>query len=105
MGKLRAADDLEGVLSKLWELRTLRDYNWQGILNHTQGMLKLFFAEKQVESLTVEQCQSVFDLVDRYLGPSTKTEDDLVEVTRLIEDAGGDPFGAISGEPENPIEE
>jgi hypothetical protein len=103
MTRLTAADELDGALSRLWDLREARDINWQAILNHTQGMLKQFFADKQVETLRPEQCRPIREIVEGYLGPSTKTADELVEVIRLIEDAGADPFGAISGDPdENP---
>src|SRR5947209_900360 len=48
MARLVAADDLDGLLARMWDLREGRDINWQAILNHTQGMLKQFFADKQV---------------------------------------------------------
>jgi hypothetical protein len=99
MDRVRAADSLETTLSRLWDLHEYRDVNWQSVLNLVQGMLKQFFAAKQVELLTTEQCRHIYDIVDRYLGPSTKTADDLNEVVRLIADAGADPFAAISGEP------
>jgi hypothetical protein len=100
MTRLAAADELDVALAKLWDLREARDINWQAILNHTQGVLKQFFADKQVETLCPEQCRRIMEIVDGYLGPSTKTADELVEVIRLVEDAGADPFGAISGDPD-----
>jgi hypothetical protein len=100
MTRLTAADDLDRVLTRLWELREVRDINWQTILNHCQGMMKQFFRDGKVELLRPEQCRALVDLVERHLGPSTKTVDDLTEAVRLIEDAGGDPFGAISGDPD-----
>jgi hypothetical protein len=62
-------------------------------------MLRLAFDQKRVECLTSEQCRSIREIVDRYLGPATRSRDDLVEVVRLIEDAGFDPYAAISGDP------
>jgi hypothetical protein len=94
-----AADNLDLALGKLWGLRAARDVNWKTILNHAQGMLRELFAAKQVEQLTAEQCGAILELVDRYLGPSTKTVVDLNEAVRLIEDAGFDPYAAISGDP------
>jgi hypothetical protein len=99
MGLLRAADDLEQALAELWDLRAARDVDWQTILNHTQGLLRQAFAAKRVEGLAPEQCRAVREIVDRYLGPASRTPEDLVEVLRLIEDAGFDPYGAISGDP------
>jgi hypothetical protein len=99
------ADNLEASLGKLWSLRAERDINWKAIINHVQGMLKQLFAEKRVEELTVDQCFHIKEIVEQHLGPATKTTDDLVEVTRLIEDAGFDPYGAISGEPCEELEE
>lgn len=94
-----AADDLEQALAKLWDLRDGRDIDWQTILNHAQGMMRLFFQEKRVERLTTEQCRNIARLVKEYLGPATKTVDDLNEVLRLIDDAGFDPYAAISADP------
>jgi hypothetical protein len=93
-----AADDLDQALAKLWELRSVRDLDWQTILNHVQGMMRQFFARKQVEELTQEQCRRILTIVEDYLGPATKSVADLNEVLRLIEDAGFDPYGAISGD-------
>jgi hypothetical protein len=94
-----AVDNLDIALGKLWGLRASRDVNWKTVLNHAQGMLKALFSAKRVEQLTPEQCEAILELVDRHLGPSTKTLDDLNEAVRLIEDAGFDPYGAISGDP------
>jgi hypothetical protein len=94
-----ATDDLGLALEKLWDLRSERDENWQAILNHAQGAVKELFHEKRVESLSPDECQAAKHLVERCLGPATKTEDDLLEATRLIEDMGCDPFWAISGNP------
>jgi hypothetical protein len=94
-----AADNLDLALGKLWGLRAARDVNWKTILNHAQGMLRELFAAKQVERLTGEQCSAILELVDRFLGPSTKTVVDLNEAVRVIEDAGFDPYAAISGDP------
>lgn len=94
-----AVDNLDMALARLWELRDSRDVNWQTILNHAQGMIKQLFTEHRVESLTAEQCQAVKGLVENYLGTSTKTTGDLNEAIRLIEDAGCDPYWAISGDP------
>ena len=96
-----AADDCDLTLAKLWELRDLRNVDWQTILNHAQGMLKQLFAEKRTEQLTAPQCRSIQALVDNHLGPSTKTTADLNEAIRLIGDAGCDPYWAISGDPAN----
>jgi hypothetical protein len=93
-----AADKLDQSLGELWNLRAGRDIDWQTILNHMQGMMRVFFQEKRAETLTVDQCTLIVDLVEHYLGPATKTVDDLNEVLRLIDDAGFDPYAAISGE-------
>jgi hypothetical protein len=94
-----AADDLEQALARLWDLRLGRDIDWQTILNHAQGMMRLFFQEKRAECLTADQCRSIARLVNENLGPATKTIDDLNEVLRLIDDAGFDPYAAISADP------
>jgi hypothetical protein len=91
-----AADDLEAALAKLWDDRIERDINWKTILNHAQGMLLQRFDSMRVEELAPNQCRSIQQLVDDYLGPSTKSLDDLTEAIRLIEDAGFDPYYAIS---------
>ncbi len=93
-----AADNLDMALARLWDLRDQRDINWQGILNHAQGLVKQLFVEKRVEQLTADQCRHIVDLVENYLGPSTKTTADLNEAIRTIRDAGCDPYWAISGE-------
>src|SRR5262249_30989470 len=95
------ADELDAVLARLWEMREVRDINWQTILNHVQGMLKLAFAEKRVERLTAEQCDKIRTIVERHLGTSTKSIDDLKDAVGLIEEAGFDPYGAISADPVN----
>jgi hypothetical protein len=46
-----AADDLDQALAKLWELRSFRDLDWKTILNHVQGMMRRFFAQRRVETL------------------------------------------------------
>ena len=97
-----AGDNLDMALAKLWDLRDQRDANWQTILNHAQAMLKQLFAEKRVEQLTADQCRAIRELVENYLGTSTKTAGDLNEAIRLIEDAGCDPYWAISGDPTEP---
>src|SRR5207249_9395451 len=94
-----AADDLDQSLANLWDLRDGHDIDWQTILNHLQGMMRVFFQEKKAECLTIEQCKSIAGLVRDYLGPATKTIDDLNEVLRLIDDAGFDPYAAISADP------
>jgi hypothetical protein len=94
-----AADELDIALAELWKLRSARDINWQTILNHAQGMMRLAFAEKRVEQLTPEQCAAIRAIVDRHLGTATKSVDDLNEVVELIEQAGFDPYAAISGDP------
>ncbi len=99
MGLAIAADDLDLALAKLWEERATRDLDWRTILNHAQGLLRQLFAARQVEQLTPEQCRCIGAIVDRHLGPATKTTDDLNETIRLIEDAGFDPYAAISGDP------
>jgi hypothetical protein len=99
MGVGIAADNLDQSLGELWNLRDGRDIDWQTILNHMQGMMRVFFQEKRAETLTVEQCKRIVDLVKDYMGPATKTVDDLNEVLRLIDDAGFDPYAAISGDP------
>ncbi len=101
MARFGAADDLEQSLTELWNLRDHRDINWQAILNHLQGAMRQFFASHAVEFLQVEQCRRIAEVVERYLGPATKTSDDLAEVVRLIEEAGADPYHAISGDPAN----
>ena len=100
-----AADDLEQALAKLWDLRDGRDIDWQTILNHMQGLMRAFFQEKKAECLNVEQCKKIARLVQDYLGPATKSIDDLNEVLRLVEDAGFDPYGAISADPVDKDEE
>jgi hypothetical protein len=99
MQKTCAADELELSLAELWKSRGGRDINWQTIINHAQGLLRQAFQEKRVEQLTVEQCAAIQTIVDRYLGTSTKSVDDLHEVVGLIEKAGFDPYFAISGDP------
>jgi hypothetical protein len=94
-----AADDLEQALGKLWAIRQGRDIDWQTILNHMQGMMRAFFQEKRAESLTADQCRKIASLTRDYLGPAAKSSDDLIEVLRLIEDSGFDPYAAISGDP------
>jgi hypothetical protein len=94
-----AADELEQALTELWKLRASRDLNWQTILNHAQGMLRQAFADKRVETLTSQQCATMRDIVDRHLGTSSKSVDDLNDAVSLIEAAGFDPYAAISGDP------
>lgn len=94
-----AADELDIALAELWKLRSTRDINWQTILNHAQGMVRQAFAEKRIEQLTPEQCAAIRAMVDRHLGTSTKSVDDLNEAVELIEQAEFDPYAAISGDP------
>ena len=94
-----AADNLDQSLAELWNLREGHDIDWQTILNHMQGMMRAFFLEKRAETLSAEQCKRIVELVKDYLGPATKTINDLNEVVRLIDDAGFDPYAAISGDP------
>jgi hypothetical protein len=95
-----AVDDLERALGKLWDLRAGRDDFWKMVLNHAQGMLRQLFKEKLVEMLTPVQGTAIRDIVEQHLGPATKTAEDLTEVVRLIADVAGDPYYAISGDPE-----
>jgi hypothetical protein len=99
--RFTAADDLEQALGKLWVLRAGRDEVWKMILNHAQGMLRQLFKEKLVELLTPAQGAVIGNIVEYYLGPATKTREDLNEVVRLIADAGCDPYYAISGDPQD----
>jgi hypothetical protein len=99
MGVGISADKLDQSLGELWNLREGRDIDWQTILNHMQGMMRTFFLEKRAETLTADQCKRIVELVKDYLGPATKTIDDLNEVLRLIDDAGFDPYAAISADP------
>jgi hypothetical protein len=99
MGVGIAADNLDQSLGDLWKMREGRDIDWRTILNHMQGMMRSFFLEKRAETLTADQCKRIVELVKDYLGPATKTIDDLNEVLRLIDDAGFDPYAAISGDP------
>jgi hypothetical protein len=92
------ADDLERALGKMWGLRAGRDDVWKMILNHAQAMLRQLFKEKLVEALTPDQASAIGTIVEQYLGTATRTRDDLTEVIRLIDDAGCDPYYAISGD-------
>jgi hypothetical protein len=94
-----AADELDIALAELWKLRSGRDINWQTILNHAQGTVRQAFAEKRIEQLTSDQCAAMRAIVDRHLGTSTKSTDDVNEVVGLIEKAGFDAYGAISADP------
>ena len=58
-----AADKLDQSLSELWSLREGRDIDWQTILNHMQGMMRVFFLEKRAETLTAEQCKRIVELL------------------------------------------
>jgi len=98
MGLAIAADNLELALAKLWDVREGRDIDWKTILNHMQGMMRVFFLERRAESLSAEQCRKIETLTRHYLGPATKSTDDLNEAIRLIEDSGFDPYAAISGD-------
>ena len=94
-----SADELAIALEELWTLRASRDIDWRTILNHAQGMLKQAFAEKKVEELKPAECAAIRQLVERHLGTSTKSLDDLAQAVELIEKAGFDPYAAISGDP------
>jgi hypothetical protein len=96
MGLAIAADNFDQALANLWCLRDGRDIDWKTILNHVQGIMRIFFQEKRAESLTVEQCKNIATLACEYLGPATKSTDDLNEALRLIVDSGFDPYAAIS---------
>jgi hypothetical protein len=98
MGQAIAVDELDLALAKLWDLRRCRDIDWQTILNHAQGLLKQIIAAKQMESLSAEQCQCIWQIVERHLGPATKSLDNLNETVRLIEEVGFDPYAALSGD-------
>lgn len=99
MGLAIAVDDLDKRLADLWSIRHGRDINWVTILNHLQGVMRLAFLEKRVEKLTIAQCRSIARLVKDYLGPATKTTDDLNEVLRIFDESGFDPYAAISADP------
>jgi hypothetical protein len=94
-----AADNLDLALGKLWDLRATRDINWRTILNHVQGMIRQLFAARRIEQLSPAECEVFVELVNRYLGPATRTLDDLNDALRLVEDAGFDPYAAVSGDP------
>jgi hypothetical protein len=100
MARFVSLTDLEQALERMWRHHEERDVNWQCILNHAQGMLRQLFDEKRAELLEVSQCEAIRALVERQLGPATKSQDDLNEALRLIEDAGCDPYHALSGDPE-----
>src|ERR1700722_1179938 len=94
-----AASRLDRSLGEFWNLREGRDIDWQTILNHIQGMMRICIIEKRAETLTADQCRRIVEMVKDYLEPATKTIDDLNEVLRLIDDAGFDPYAAISARP------
>src|SRR5262249_50754919 len=95
-----AANALDLALRKMWEIRAGRpDMDWRTILNHTRRVLQQCFDNKQVETLSVEQCQRIREIVERHLGPAAKNVDDLRGAVRLMEDAGFDPYAAISADP------
>lgn len=93
-----AADQLDESLAQLWDLRAAHDIDWRTILNHVQGLLRVFFLENRVERLTTKQSQILQTLVQDYLSPAAKTVDDLKKALRLIEEAEFDPFAGISGD-------
>lgn len=93
-----AAGKLDQSLTEMWNLREGRDINWQTILNHIQGLMRTFFLEKRAESTSTQQCRRIVELIKDHLGPSTKTINDLHEALRLIEEAGFDPYAAISAD-------
>jgi hypothetical protein len=99
-GRFVAAENLREALAKLWNHRAARDINWQAILNHAQGMLLQLFQGKKIEELTPAQGEAIVEIIEHYLGTASKSADDLCEVVRLIDDAGCDPYAAISGDPQ-----
>ena len=94
-----SADDLDLALVELWNLQASRDIDWQTILNHVQGILRQAIAEKTIEQWNPKQCANIRAIVDRHLGTSTKSVDNLTEVIDLFEEAGFDAYGPISADP------
>ena len=82
------------ALDELWKLRRYREEIWVSILDLSQSLLMQI--ANDLDNVKPEGCRSLKELISLYLSPAPKTKQDLVEATRLVIDAGFDPYEGLS---------
>lgn len=86
------ACDLTNALDGMWKLRKhLDDDNWTGILDRLQTTLRELGGDG-VAFLTSVQGRKLEEFVHQLLSLSEKTERDLFEAVRLMDEIGVPPF-------------
>jgi hypothetical protein len=87
---IRVRDALDG----LWGLRRHREDLWVSILDLTQSVLKQI--ANKIDDVKPEWCRLLRDIIALHLSPATKTQQDLVEATRVVLDIGFDPYPGLA---------
>jgi hypothetical protein len=94
-----AGNELFEYLEELWQLRSLREREWQTLLALIQSSLhKVAF-----EEYTSLQCKCVQSLVTEYLTDSELTKERVAVAMRMMREARLDVWRGLSGS-ENPPE-
>ncbi len=92
MGIAIAGNGLIEFLNELWRLRTIREREWQKVLNFLQSTLsKVVF-----EELTSEQCQGIRTTVIDFLAAGALTKHRTAIAIRTMRESGLDIWKGIS---------
>ena len=91
-----ATFDLDALLDEMWLLRHVREDDWRGVLNFLQGVFK----KVEVNTLTLDQCTAIKNVISGFLGPATVDKDDVRDARKTLRRGGFDPWRPISGDPE-----
>ncbi len=87
-----AGNGLIEFLNELWRLRTIREREWQKVLNFLQSALsKVVF-----EELTPEQCRGIRTTVVDFLAAGALTKYRTATAIRIMREAGLDIWKGIS---------
>jgi hypothetical protein len=80
------------VLDDMGELREVREFDWRGILNFLQGILK----KSDPESFSINQWEGIETIVTDYLGLATVDKDDVESCLNILCSKGLDPWRPMS---------
>lgn len=88
------AAELLAVLERMWDARATRDDNWIGIVEQARSALESL-AETDIELVTEGQSWKLLQIVADYLSPATKSIEDLLKATELVEEMGLPPYPGL----------
>ncbi|MBW8003457.1 MAG: hypothetical protein FVQ80_15825 [Planctomycetes bacterium] len=87
-----AGIDLLDNLYRLWRMRTLREDQWQTVLNFLQSAL----THVEFENLNHNQCRAIERIIENYLSQGAISESEIEDAVEVLQQVDLDPWRGIS---------